>query len=799
MNTNTNKGLHEDLRSGDVVSPDSSENPVKDLLERTAAAVSNAMSDRHTAEDAIQLPADVIADAHYQSIEIFLAQKQYEHPIQLLSILRSLHPIASKPLTRRILTEALTNIESDVRNAYPSLRWSEQIRREYDNEKVIALENYKWDLIEKLSLSPDERDAIAAETLRDLFQRFEKCLNRLSNFHDYAYDDRPYSYLRRIAEIQFRLKPANPQLLEEMQSSVRRLAPSLLILDQEYILQEFGHAFRIPWYDERVTYAEQALNQLFASHAGNDLYRLGQIKTALLRIQTKYRVPVSDELRGRARGLLVKYVGRDGDDAENFADVFGLSREELRAAAVTESDDAITRFLNTSYCDNEGMHTGNVPYVHRLMTKYHVTVDEIGTLAGLADALYSVCTQTGAQLEKEQGAAQLATEMTKKGLQHYVPDIVRGALLRGFRSANRNELRSVGNLLNIAAPFRSHVDDQLIHIFSSEGQDQLLDLSQSDEQKLCEKLLLDMRTQKRAVEEVALFLKKTGLPVRRTMKTWLSTKNDSEKIAANGKKFKDFRNFAIIYMKNVHAIAKLEEREVGASKYLSEMWGIRSFCRYPEDVLIQQYRRDRSHKVGTKKGKTFLILYPESDWSGSFDKPEFIQKIANDAEAEGATLIIAESGKRYRCAVNVARCDRQYGLIDLAIIGGHSNGEEIEFGPGDENVFSINDLILNENNQQAHRKQRQRLDALRSHFAPDGRIILKACSTGKEGGIAERVTQHFELATQGPTTPSTIDSIDVRSGRATYHSHGFAAPSNTYERSNWWTRARRRFSKLFGR
>lgn len=201
-----------------------------------------------------------------------------------------------------------------------------------------------------------------------------------------------------------------------------------------------------------------------------------------------------------------------------------------------------------------------------------------------------------------------------------------------------------------------------------------------------------------------------------------------------------------IFNINIRVIEILERKEPGIVKSLRDNYGIVNFARYPQDLLLKQYREKENNK--TPYG---VLIYPLTDWNGAFSEGSAITSLLPQL-GDNFMLRAAEAGGRYSLAKTLRRMYKEHGKITFAIIGGHGNPYSVQFGsPESYNFLSIQDLWG------------EGAAKMEEVFSKDPTIILESCSTGRlTGGIAATLSILYGATVIAPNVDTSIRSINVQ-------------------------------------
>ena len=235
------------------------------------------------------------------------------------------------------------------------------------------------------------------------------------------------------------------------------------------------------------------------------------------------------------------------------------------------------------------------------------------------------------------------------------------------------------------------------------------------------------------------------------------------------------------YEKNLKALYDLKQVSPEAPKELHERFGITHFGRYDKKMLQRQYE-ERESQVPYG-----IVIYPEADRNGAF-----FQNSSQLAQAclkllmGGLETRIVEAGSQKELARRLSRMHKKYSLAGhkfaFAIVAGHGSKNSIALGndrmpsppplpdseksreeyekeleiwrtskPTDAGSFVSDDLLAGKGINRA----------LEEWFEKDAPKVLISCSTGVEGGIAERVSAQTSGEVTAPEIPTNVKKIEV--------------------------------------
>lgn len=203
---------------------------------------------------------------------------------------------------------------------------------------------------------------------------------------------------------------------------------------------------------------------------------------------------------------------------------------------------------------------------------------------------------------------------------------------------------------------------------------------------------------------------------------------------------------------NLKAIASLETAKTGATKYLSEQFGIRHFSRYPTELLVAQF--DNGGKVSRPYGVSISAV---DDHNGAFSDhwmpnnsiPSGIYAQAKETH----DFVVAEAESSTEFEERLKRFDTLNGeqfKIDFALIETHGSPDSITFGTAPD----LGSLAL-----------RSKLSDVRKVFSTRSSIAMTGCSTGQINGMAQSLSRQFNTVVVAPSAVTSTKSIEFISGQ----------------------------------
>lgn len=234
------------------------------------------------------------------------------------------------------------------------------------------------------------------------------------------------------------------------------------------------------------------------------------------------------------------------------------------------------------------------------------------------------------------------------------------------------------------------------------------------------------------------------------------------------------------YAGNLSAARNLERKHPGAAKMLYERFGVANFARYNQEMLLRQVEKaDADTPYG-------IVVFPEADHNGAFFQKETqLAEIALKLRIGGLETRIIEAGSQRELARQLIALHKRYSpagnKVAFAIVGGHGEPASVSLGTkgeyaspppplpeqedflaemekwkkhtltSDKGSFTVEDITNGAGIERATEK----------FFDPEAPVVLISCSTGKEGGIAEKGSEKFGWNVSAPDEPTSIKHIGV--------------------------------------
>lgn len=207
----------------------------------------------------------------------------------------------------------------------------------------------------------------------------------------------------------------------------------------------------------------------------------------------------------------------------------------------------------------------------------------------------------------------------------------------------------------------------------------------------------------------------------------------------------------MVALRNVSAIYELEQSRPGASARLFRRFGIAVFDRYPVEVLVDQdvHADDKDIPYGT-------VTYARKDQGfmegAMYEARPVLKSIAEQLMAEGFHIRIIEAAGPMSLAKRHIALDECYGSHQLMSFGlqfAHGEPGSMGFGKNPAGVL-----------QERHVEGKTARRVLRC-YVPHAEISVVSCSTGKEGGIVQTLSNKATQQFTAPSHPVTLYKADA--------------------------------------
>ncbi len=235
------------------------------------------------------------------------------------------------------------------------------------------------------------------------------------------------------------------------------------------------------------------------------------------------------------------------------------------------------------------------------------------------------------------------------------------------------------------------------------------------------------------------------------------------------------------YWWNLEAASELEAKKPGSVKQLYEEYGIANFGRYEADMLLRQLEMtDQDSRYG-------VAIYPEADYNGAFFQN---RKQLYDASLQlrvgGFETRVVEAGSQRELARRLLRLHKKHSpagnKFSFAIVGGHGSPNSIALG--NEKPYVPPPMPDPKKSDEDYRKEleawKQSISTDTGKFVTDDLLegeginraleewfetgapkVLVSCSTGAEGGIAEKASGRTSGEVIAPKIPTNVKKIGV--------------------------------------
>lgn len=246
------------------------------------------------------------------------------------------------------------------------------------------------------------------------------------------------------------------------------------------------------------------------------------------------------------------------------------------------------------------------------------------------------------------------------------------------------------------------------------------------------------------------------------------------------------------YINNLEAAKELERASPGSARALFKRFGVANFYRYKSKMLLRQLEME---ETDVPYG---VIAFPETDWNGAFaQNSHHLAKMAADLKVGGFETRIIEVSSQFELARRLAGFNKKYGSgqsghkIDFLVIGGHGEPDSVSLGKNREVAPGVPPPMLgtmsdeeyetalgkwqqqNQRENQDRVRRKMKIDdlgegvgqgirrAADEWFEKGAPVVFISCSTGVEGGIAQKVSKELSFETIAPDKPTNVESINV--------------------------------------
>ncbi len=728
---------------------------------------------RNSVEVPQDRPADEVPE-HVRAVQYAhdaVKKGDFEFAYTMLHFVRHRSPEHLHTPAQELVTDMLSDVSRSDYQAYPSLRDNPGVRGKYITRDIDASLRYKFDLVRQLELTPETHDAIAVDAMDRVLAGLQNAVQRGreggDSFNRFSRNRPDYEdYVRRVCEIMYQFPPRNLELIKPLQARYRALAPRLLLNSTEfsgtYHLQELGIALRLPWHTEmREIHGPKAIDLLMAEFDQEPDYDKGRSVDSATRLQQLCKVTVTPERRAGAIAMLRYAIGYSDDTPTKLIDAFGIDRKTVTDIASEAAADFALRHEHVAPEDRSAW------TAQEMVRKYGVRPQDLPLVEReRAACVHDVCAPNTPQ-ERSAAAAAFVRRAEENHTAYLLPLTLAAEVHRSLEEPKSATIHYVLHAFAAPPEVKEYRTQALRLLFAGRTSEQLppVDLNGNHARYLWEQLADDAECAPAANHVLDQFLSQHGLNPEYMRQQWELSSN-------NRKEYKDTMGTRIVQAQNIEAIANLEERSSGASRYFADRWNINMFSRYPTHVLGHIRAKERiaqrnAGKPRSKPNKTLLVLFPAADWNGAFHNHALINQLWEEAESKGFDMHIAEAGSRTSAMRAFARCARQHGPIDVCVLGGHANKDSLTLGPDDLGKIKTDHFAFakSEDGQSIPPEQLQRL---RAYCSPNCRIIFKACSVGQSGGLAQAVSTAMNVTSVGAECPTGLQSLDLETGNPCY-------------------------------
>jgi hypothetical protein len=197
-----------------------------------------------------------------------------------------------------------------------------------------------------------------------------------------------------------------------------------------------------------------------------------------------------------------------------------------------------------------------------------------------------------------------------------------------------------------------------------------------------------------------------------------------------------------VVRENFDVMSSLMAVSASFPRELHQTFGIRHFLRYdPHDLAQQMQAWDRGQTTAPGN-RVVLAVSPISDHNRGFEKASLM---FGDLHP-----VYAEAGSLTELARRVISTRRHLGRLNALILGGHGNKNSIELN--DNARITTRDL----KRPRSYGSRPTALEKIRDKdiFTPGAEIVLRSCSTGAKGGIAEHISRLSAIEAIAPKVDS---------------------------------------------
>lgn len=199
--------------------------------------------------------------------------------------------------------------------------------------------------------------------------------------------------------------------------------------------------------------------------------------------------------------------------------------------------------------------------------------------------------------------------------------------------------------------------------------------------------------------------------------------------------------------KEIAAFVSLESEHPGSIERLKKEFNIEFPGRYPREILLDML--DEKHQSSAYG----VVVYPKDDYNTAFHQDAFkLRKLNDQLNKDGYVIRIAEIDGGMNLLKTLLRFNKRFGKdqkISFMILGGHGRKDNIHFSNMPNGNIGSKDI------------KGQGLKRLADIFDPNATVIMQSCSTGTEKGIAQIISQFFNVKVIAPKVSTSTEEISV--------------------------------------
>lgn len=262
-----------------------------------------------------------------------------------------------------------------------------------------------------------------------------------------------------------------------------------------------------------------------------------------------------------------------------------------------------------------------------------------------------------------------------------------------------------------------------------------------------------------------------GLNARQVFSVWRDSFENGWHEKNGTTRLKDFANKVA---RNFLALHVLYAHDSGSPRVLAERFNILIYGRYSTEQLITQY--NERDNVDQRYG---VAIYARVDNNGAlYDFASQLKDLQQQLEAGQVSMRIVECDSIVRLAGTLSHLDTAYNQsgtnkILFPLLIGHGNINLIRLGKkGPQGIATIKPWQF-ETDQEPHKTKgsvakewrlqaiQQGAISLKKFFIDNPSVPIVACLTGKEGGLANRLSQSYSASVVGPDNATALKGFSV--------------------------------------